>query len=81
VEPGAPGPLTGARLTDRPVESASEAVVTFHTFQQMTDHASDHPPTAEQRRAAACLAMSKAPGLIRFAARYTRSLHDAEDAY
>jgi RNA polymerase sigma factor (sigma-70 family) len=43
-----------------------------------------HPPpspTAEQRRAAACLAMSKAPGLIRFAARYTRSLHDAEDAY
>ena len=47
----------------------------------MTDHASDHPPTAEQRRAAACLAMSKAPGLIRFAARYTRSLHDAEDAY
>ena len=47
----------------------------------MTDPASDHPPTAEQRRAAACLAMSKAPGLIRFAARYTRSLHDAEDAY
>ena len=43
-----------------------------------------HPPpspTDEQRRAAACLAMSKAPGLIRFAARYTRSLHDAEDAY
>ena len=37
----------------------------------MTDPASDHPPTAEQRRAAACLAMSKAPGLIRFAARYT----------
>jgi RNA polymerase sigma factor (sigma-70 family) len=25
--------------------------------------------------------MGKAPGLIRFAARYTRSLHDAEDAY
>ena len=43
-----------------------------------------HPPpspTDEQRQAAACLAMSKAPGLIRFAARYTRSLHDAEDAY
>ena len=38
-------------------------------------------PTAEQRRAAACMAMGKAPGLIRFAARYTRSLHDAEDAY
>ena len=38
-------------------------------------------PTDEQRRAAACMAMSKAPGLIRFAARYTRSLHDAEDAY
>lgn len=29
----------------------------------------------------ACLAMTRAPGLIRFAARYTRSLHDAEDAY
>ncbi len=45
---------------------------------------SDPPPpspTAEQRRAAACMAMTKAPGLIRFAARYTRSLHDAEDAY
>ena len=27
------------------------------------------------------MAMGKAPGLIRFAARYTRSLHDAEDAY
>ena len=38
-------------------------------------------PTDEQRRAAACMAMGKAPGLIRFAARYTRSLHDAEDAY
>jgi RNA polymerase sigma factor (sigma-70 family) len=47
----------------------------------VTDATSDHPPTPEQRRAAACLAMSKAPGLIRFAARYTRSLHDAEDAY
>jgi RNA polymerase sigma factor (sigma-70 family) len=38
-------------------------------------------PTAEERRHAACLAMGKAPGLIRFAARFTRSLHDAEDAY
>ena len=27
------------------------------------------------------MAMGSAPGLIRFAARYTRSLHDAEDAY
>jgi RNA polymerase sigma factor (sigma-70 family) len=27
------------------------------------------------------MAMARAPGLIRFAARYTRSLHDAEDAY
>ncbi len=38
-------------------------------------------PTSDERRRAACLAMGKAPGLIRFAARYTRSLHDAEDAY
>lgn len=38
-------------------------------------------PTDDQRRHAACLAMGSAPGLIRFAARYTRSLHDAEDAY
>jgi RNA polymerase sigma factor (sigma-70 family) len=38
-------------------------------------------PTPDERRHAACLAMGKAPGLIRFAARYTRSLHDAEDAY
>ena len=46
----------------------------------MSDPQPSPSPTAEQRRAAACLAMSKAPGLIRFAARYTRSLHDAEDA-
>ncbi|MEW6581782.1 MAG: sigma-70 family RNA polymerase sigma factor [Actinomycetota bacterium] len=26
-------------------------------------------------------AMARAPGLVRFAARYTRSIHDAEDAY
>jgi RNA polymerase sigma factor (sigma-70 family) len=38
-------------------------------------------PTDDERRAAACMAMARAPGLIRFAARYTRSLHDAEDAY
>jgi RNA polymerase sigma factor (sigma-70 family) len=38
-------------------------------------------PTADDRRRAACAAMAQAPGLIRFAARYTRSLHDAEDAY
>lgn len=39
------------------------------------------PPTDDERRAAACTAMAAAPGLIRFASRYTRSLHDAEDAY
>lgn len=39
------------------------------------------PPTDDDRRHAACLAMTSAPGLIRFAARYTRSLQDAEDAY
>lgn len=39
------------------------------------------PPSVEDRRRAACLAMSKATGLIRFAARYTRHLPDAEDAY
>lgn len=39
------------------------------------------PPTDDDRRHAACLAMGSAPGLIRFAARYTHSLHDAEDAY
>lgn len=38
-------------------------------------------PTAEERRHAACMAMARAPGLIRFASRYTSSLHDAEDAY
>ncbi len=39
------------------------------------------PPTDDERRHAACMAMTSAPGLIRFATRYTRSLHDAEDAY
>ncbi len=38
-------------------------------------------PTDAERRRAACDAMSAAPGLIRYAVRYTRSLHDAEDAY
>ena len=38
-------------------------------------------PTAEERRRAVCAAMTKAPGLVRFATRYTRSLPDAEDAY
>jgi RNA polymerase sigma factor (sigma-70 family) len=42
---------------------------------------SEPTPTADDRRRAACAAMAQAPGLIRFAARYTRSLHDAEDAY
>ena len=46
----------------------------------MSDH-DPQPPTDEARRHAACRAMGSAPGLIRFAARYTRSLHDAEDAY
>ena len=45
----------------------------------MTDDTST--PTDDDRRRAACSAMGSAPGLIRFAARYTRSLHDAEDAY
>jgi RNA polymerase sigma factor (sigma-70 family) len=39
------------------------------------------PPTDDERRRAACAAMAQAPGLVRFASRYTRSLHDAEDAY
>lgn len=38
-------------------------------------------PTDDERRRAACMAMGAAPGLIRFATRFTRSLHDAEDAY
>ena len=33
------------------------------------------------RPSAVCDAMSSAPGLVRYAARYTRSLQDAEDAY
>ena len=38
-------------------------------------------PTSEERRQAVCMAMAWAPGLIRFAARYTHSIEDAEDAY
>jgi len=38
-------------------------------------------PTAEERRHAVCTAMAWAPGLIRYASRFTRSLEDAEDAY
>lgn len=38
-------------------------------------------PTAEDRRAAVCRAMTAGPGLIRYAARFTRSIDDAEDAY
>ena len=38
-------------------------------------------PSAEDRRRAACTAMASAPGLVRYAARFTRSLPDAEDAY
>ena len=45
------------------------------------NESSPPPPTDDERRAAACRAMAAAPGLIRFASRYTRSLHDAEDAY
>ncbi|MCC6830156.1 MAG: sigma-70 family RNA polymerase sigma factor [Thermoleophilia bacterium] len=39
------------------------------------------PPTPDQRRRAVCDAMTAAPGLIRYATRFTRSLADAEDAY
>ena len=47
----------------------------------MSDQPPTPPPTEDERRRAACSAMASAPGLIRFAARYTKSLHDAEDAY
>ena len=39
------------------------------------------PPTPDERRRAVIAAMAQAPGLIRFAARYTPSIEDAEDAY
>lgn len=38
-------------------------------------------PTLDERRHAVCMAMAWAPSLVRFAARYTHSLEDAEDAY
>ena len=41
----------------------------------------DTEPTPEERRHAVCMAMAWAPGLIRFAARFTHSVEDAEDAY
>ncbi|MFN8120808.1 MAG: sigma-70 family RNA polymerase sigma factor [Thermoleophilia bacterium] len=41
----------------------------------------DSIPTPEDRRRAVCEAMAAAPGLIRYATRFTRSLADAEDAY
>lgn len=41
----------------------------------------DPTPTPDERRRAVCDAMSAAPGLIRYATRFTRSLADAEDAY
>jgi len=38
-------------------------------------------PTTDDRRRAVCAAMGKAPSLVRYAARYTASLDDAEDVY
>lgn len=38
-------------------------------------------PTDSDRRAAVCAAMASAPGLLRFAARFTHCIEDAEDAY
>ena len=38
-------------------------------------------PSAEQRRQAVCAALAGGPGLIRYAARFTQSIEDAEDAY
>ena len=45
------------------------------------DHRGAHAPSDDERRRAVCGALPAAPGLIRFASRYTGSLHDAEDAY
>ena len=39
------------------------------------------PPTDAERRAAVAAAIAWGPRLIRYAARYCRSVHDAEDAY
>ncbi len=44
-------------------------------------HSGARQPSDDERRRAVCGAMAAAPGLIRFAARYTGSLPDAEDAY
>jgi len=52
----------------------------LRSWTSMTTNDASHP-TDDERRRAACDAMSAAPGLIRYAARFTRSLHDAEDAY
>lgn len=38
-------------------------------------------PSAEERRQAVSAALAGAPGLIRYAARFTRSIEDAEDVY
>jgi|GEM_PF-3979728 len=38
-------------------------------------------PSPDERRAAVCRALASAPGLLRYAARLTRSIDDAEDAY
>lgn len=41
-----------------------------------------HPaPSDAERRAAVCAAVAHAPGLLRFAARFTQCIEDAEDAY
>jgi len=46
----------------------------------MTDHL-DSTPTHEARRHAVANALAWAPGLVRYAARFTHSIEDAEDAY
>lgn len=43
--------------------------------------AGTRPPTDDERRHAACVAMGRAPAFIRYASRYTQTVHDAEDAY
>jgi RNA polymerase sigma factor (sigma-70 family) len=42
---------------------------------------SDRDPTDDERRRAVCAAMTGAPGLLRYAIRFSRCLADAEDAY
>lgn len=41
----------------------------------------DSTPTDDDRRRAVCAAMTAAPGLLRYAIRFSRCLADAEDAY